>query len=89
MLAAKLSTVSSDYNQTGQITIIPGGPDEITTQMEVIEDRILEANETFLLTLSLTPAARDTGAYVGVRNESQITIINDDSKLDHHTVIGN
>lgn len=55
--------------------------------MEVIEDRILERNETFLLTLSLTPAARDASAYVGVRNESRITVINDDSKLDHHIII--
>ena len=52
--------------------------------MEVMEGRILERDETFLLTLSLTPAARNSGAYIGVRNESRITIINDDSKLNHH-----
>ena len=55
--------------------------------MEVMEDRILERDETFLLTVSLTPAARNSGAYIGVRNESRVTIINDDSKLsklNHH-----
>ena len=52
--------------------------------MEVMEDRILERDETFLLTISLTPAARNSGAYIGVRNESRVTVINDDSKLNHH-----
>ena len=61
--------------------LIPGGPDEITIQLEVQEDTTFERNETLLLTFFLTPAAIGSGARIGVRNESQVTIINDDSKI--------
>ena len=69
-------------NQSGQITFTPGGPDEITTQLQVEDDSTLEANETLLLTLSLTPAAVERGVRIGTRNESRVTIINDDGKTD-------
>ena len=69
------------------MTFVPGGPDEITTQLRVQEDSIFENNETFLLTFFLTPTAIDSGARIGARNESQVTIINDDSKILHYTIV--
>ena len=74
--------VPSDYIQGGQVIFTPGGPDEITTQLQVQDDTTLEANEILLLTLSPTPTATRRGARIGARNEARVTIINDDSKTD-------
>ena len=79
--------VISDYEEAGQITLVPGGPDEITTQLQVNADRIFENDETLLLSFSLTPAAIDSGARIGARNESRVTIINDDSKIHCYTTV--
>ena len=69
------------------MTFIPGGPDEITLQLRVNNDSTFENNETILLTFLLTPTAIDSGAHIGARNESRVTIINDDSKLHHYNVV--
>ena len=82
-----LTIVVSDFEQAGQITLVPGGPDEITTQLQVEADRTFENDETFLLSFSLAPAAVDSGARIGARNESRVTIINDDSKIHHYTIV--
>ena len=66
--------------------LIPGGPDEITVQLEVREDTVFERNETLLLTFFLAPTAIDNGARIGARNESQVTIINDDSKIHCYSI---
>lgn len=75
-------TVAYDYTQGGQVTFTPGSPDEITAEMQVQDDSTLEANETLLLTLSLTPTARERGGRIGARDQSRVTIIDDDSKTD-------
>ena len=72
------------------MTFVPGGPDRIAIPLRVREDSNFENNETFLLTfLPLTPAAIDSGARIGVRNESRVTIINDDSKIHCYTIVAN
>ena len=67
------------------MTFFPRGPDEITLQLQVQGDNILENNETILLMILPFPAAIDRGARIGARNESRVTIINDDSKI--HTAL--
>ena len=74
------TVIPSDYIQGGQVIFTPGGPDEITTQLQVQDDTTLEANEILLLTLLPTHAANASGARIGVRSEARVTIINDDSK---------
>ena len=69
------------------MTFVPGGPDEITLQLQVNNDSTFENNETILLTFLLTFAAIDSGARIGARNESRVTIINDDSKIHHYTIV--
>ena len=69
------------------MTFVPGGPDEITLQLQINKDSRFENNETILLTFLLTPAAIDSGARIGARNESRVTIINDDSKIHHYTIV--
>ena len=74
---------TSDYNlreAVGQVEFTPGGPDEITVQLRVRPDRILEFNETFPLALRLLPASVTAGGQVGLRNRAEVTIINDDCK---------
>lgn len=58
----------------------PGGPDEMTIQLQVNDDTTLEADEILLLSLSLAPAAMESGGRLGPRNEARVTIVNDDSK---------
>ena len=65
--------------------ITPDSPDEIVTELEVQDDNFLENNETFTLELSLNQAAMDSGARFGTRNTAQVTIINDDGKINHIT----
>ena len=50
--------------------------------MQVQDDTTLETDETLLLTLSLNHAAMESGGRIGARNESRLTIINDDSKIN-------
>ena len=70
------------------MTFVPGGPDEITISLSVNEDRDFENNETLLLTfLPLAPAAISSGARIGARNESRVTIINDDSKIHCYNTV--
>ena len=70
------------------MTFVPGGPDRITIPLRVREDTNFENDETLLLTfLALTPAAIDSGARIGARNESRVTIINDDSKIHCYTIV--
>ena len=76
--------VPSDYTLGGQVIFTPGGPDELTAQLQVQDDTTLEADETLLLTLSLNRAAMESGGRIGARNESRLTIINDDSKINPH-----
>ena len=76
----ELRVVPCDYNQGGQVTFTSGGPNETTTQLHVQDDSTLEANETLLLTISLTPTARERGGRIGARDQSRVTIIDDDSK---------
>ena len=52
--------------------------------MQVQDDTTLETDETLLLTLSLNRAAMESGGQIGARNESRLTIINDDSKINPH-----
>ena len=52
----------------------------MTTQLQVQDDRTLERNETLLLTLSLNRVTIERGGRIGARNESRLTVINDDSK---------
>ena len=66
---------------------VPGSPDEITVQLEVVEDTRFENNETILLMFLLSPSATDCGAQIGTRNESRVTIINDDGKIHHYTIV--
>lgn len=72
----------SDFNRaaSGQVTFIPNGPNEITIQLRVREDRILELNETFTLRLALPPASITAGGQLGFKNAAEVTIINDDCK---------
>ena len=65
------------------MTFTPGGPSEITSQLLVRNDTSLEANETILLALSLNPAAMESGARLGARNQSIVTVINDDGKINY------
>ena len=69
------------------MTFVSGGPDEITLQLRVNNDSTFENNETILLTFLLTPTAIDSGAQIGIKNESRVTIINDDSKLHHYNIV--
>ena len=69
------------------MTFVLGGPDEITLQLQVNNDSTFENNETILLTFLLTPESIDSGARIGARNESRVTIINDDSKIHHYTIV--
>lgn len=78
-----LTIVSFDYNRPGVVTFSPGDPDEKTIQLEVIDERTLEGNETLLLIFDLGPAAVASGARIGPKNQSRVTIINDDSKFNH------
>ena len=55
--------------------------------MEVQNDTRFENNETFLLMFLLSPTATDCGARIGTRNESRVTIINDDGKIHHYTIV--
>ena len=78
-----LQTIApSDYDpQDVQVIFTPGGPNEMTIQLQVNNDATLEANEILLLSLSLSPAAVESGGRLGPRNK---TIINDDSKLNYY-----
>lgn len=64
---------------------VPGGPDERTVTLQVRDDGTLESNETFRLRFELGPAAIASGGRIGARNQSRVTIINDDSEFNHHT----
>lgn len=77
-----LQTIApSDYDPQGvQVIFTPGGPDEMTIQLQVNDDTTLEADEILLLSLSLAPAAMESGGRLGPRNEARVTIVNDDSK---------
>ena len=74
--------VPSDYDQAiaGTVTFTPGGPDEITTQLRVLNDDRLEFDETVILTLRLSSAAITAGGQLGLRSQAELIILNDDSK---------
>ena len=84
MHAYKYILAPSDFNRNaaGQVTFTPGGPNEITTQLSVRDDRTLELNETFTLRLALPPASITAGGQLGLKNAAEVTIINDDCKTD-------
>ena len=63
-----------------RVTFTPGGPTEVTIQLTVKNDTILEFDETFPIILRLTRAAVLAGGQLGLRREAEVTIINDDSK---------
>ena len=81
-----MNIVGDDVPRVGggaRITFVPGGPNEITTQLTVQADEFFERNETFLLDIFLSEAAMLAGGRVGPRNQPQVTIINDDCKINH------
>ena len=84
-----LTIVAFDYDQGAQqIILTPGGPDEISIQLRIRADAVFERNETLLLIfLPLTVAAIEFGVRIGIRNESRLTIINDDSKINYFIVL--
>ena len=75
--------VRSDYSQAsvGNVIFAPGGPNEQTVQLSVVEDELLELNETYLLRLDLPEASIVAGAQIGKNNQARVIIINDDSKI--------
>ena len=83
-----LTIVAFDYDQGAQqIILTPGGPDEISIQLRIRADAVFERNKTLLLIfLPLTVAAIEFGVHIGIRNESRLTIINDDSKIKYFIV---
>ena len=75
--------VRFDYSQAsvGNVIFTPEGPNEQTVQLSVVEDELLELNETYLLRLDLPEASITAGAQIGRNNQARVTIINDDSKI--------
>jgi len=81
-----LNIVGDDVPRVGggaRITFMPGGPNEITTELTVQADDFFELNETFLLNLVLSEPAMLAGGRIGARSQSEVTIINDDCKINH------
>ena len=75
-------TDTSDFNtEVVVVRFSPGDPDEKVVQIAVIPDTILEMNETYSLRLELSDVANRSGAQIGEKNQTQVTIINDDSKI--------
>ena len=70
----------SDYIHGGQVTFISGGSNEVTTQLKVWRDQMLELNETYTLRLQLSSASAASGVHLGLKNVTQVTVINDDCK---------
>ena len=81
-------SVRFDYSlaSAGIVTFTPGGPNEHTIQLSVDKDELLELNETYLLALHLSDESIDAGAQVGAINQTRVTIINDDSKIQHRHI---
>jgi len=67
------------------VTFRPGDPDEMTVELTVRDDNILERDEIFFINLQL--ASTDTGGQLGARNSAVGTVINDDSKLYRETKV--
>ena len=75
-------TDKTDFNtEVVVVSFNPGDPDENVVQIAVIPDTIFEVNETYSLRLKLSEAANKSGVQIGERNQAQVTIINDDSKI--------
>ena len=70
----------SDVIHGGQVTFISGGPNEVTTQLKVYRDQILEFNKTYSLRLQLSSASAASGIQLGLKNVTQVTVIDDDCK---------
>ena len=66
-------TVNSDYIGNSGTLVFPAGVDTITFQVMVINDRLVEANETVLLQLS-----NPVGAELGAQSDATLTILDDD-----------
>ena len=69
-----------DYIYGGQVTFTSGGPNEVTTQLKVWRDQILELNKTHTLRLQLSSASAASGIQLGLKNVTQVTVIDDDCK---------
>lgn len=67
------ATVNSDYIGNSGTLVFPAGVDTITFQVMVINDRLVEANETVLLQLS-----NPVGAELGAQSDATLTILDDD-----------
>jgi len=75
-------TGTGDFNtEVIVVRFSPKDPDKKVVQIDVIPDTILEVNETYSLRLELSDVANRSGVQIGKRNQAQVTIINDDSKI--------
>ena len=70
--------VTSDYIHGGQVTFTSGGPNEVTAQLKVWRDQILEFNKTYMLRLQLSSVSAAAGVQLGPNNVTQVTVIDDD-----------
>ena len=67
-----------DYDSGSYSVIIPAGEKNIPLNISINDDNIFEHNETFTLTINVSSLPSDV--YIGNRNETIVTIVDNDSK---------
>ena len=70
--------IDNDYSAGPYNVTMPAGFTETSYDITILDDNVLEENETFYLLIN--PSTLPRSVTVGDINQAGITIINDDSK---------
>ena len=83
-ISVLISGGNVDFNSTTQTATITAGTNNSTINITVINDDIVEGNETFNMTLDV-PTSR--GIIAGAITRATVTIIDSTSMLHHYKLV--